>query len=135
MAGLLADARDTHCLDSLEPGRMAMGKDLLVQRCYHRLTTPAGTLRGGEDEAGFGLDLAGYVGRTEDRQLASMLPVVVRNELLKDEAVASVTVTAERTEAVGQVSWRMTIDIDSEVGELELVLGVSEVTVEILGVR
>lgn len=135
MAGLLADARDTHCLDELEPGRMAAGKDLLAQRCYHRLTTPAGTLRGGEDEAGFGLDLAGFVGRTEDRQLASMLPVVVRNELLKDEAVYAVTVTAERSAGAGLVIYQITITIDSEVGELELVLSVSDVTVELLGVR
>lgn len=135
MAGLLADARDTSCLDALQPGRMASGKDLLVQRCYHRLTTPAGTLRGGEDEASFGLDLAGYVGRTEDRQLSSMLPVVVRNELLKDEAVDAVAVTAERTDAGGRVTWVLTLTIDSAVGELDLVLSVSDVTVELLGVR
>ena len=135
MAGPLADARDIYCLDALQPGRVATGKDLLAQRLYHRLTTPAGTLRGGEDEASFGLDLAGYVGRTEERQLGSMLPVVVRNELLKDDAVAAVDVLAVRSEGAGLVTWTLTLTIDSAVGDLELVLAVSEVTVEILGVR
>lgn len=135
MAGLLSTGRDTYCLDAYSPGRTVTGAELLGQRCYHRLVTPQGTLRGGEDEANFGLDVAGFVGRTEDRQLPSMLPVVVRNELLKDEAISAVAVLVERSEDAGRVSYQLTITIDSEVGELTLVLDVSAVTVELLEVR
>lgn len=132
--GTVADGRDTYCLDALVPGRMASGLELLGQRCYRRLITPRGTLRGGEDEANFGLDLAGFVGQTEDKQLASMLPVVVQNELLKDPEVDAVKVTASRVDLGGkQSSWMLTVNITGTDGDVELVLAVSAVTVQLVG--
>lgn len=135
MAGLLSTGRDTYCLDAYKPGRTVTGAELLGQRCYHRLITPQGTLRGGEDEANFGLDLAGFVGRTEDAHLASMLPVVVRNELLKDQTVDAVAVKASRTESGGLVSWVLTISVTGTDVEVDLIVSVSEVTVELLGMN
>lgn len=135
MAGLLSTGRDTYCLDAYKPGRTVTGAELLGQRCYHRLITPQGTLRGGEDEANFGLDLAGFVGRTEDAHLASMLPVVVRNELLKDQTVDAVAVKASRTESGGLVSWVLTIAVTGTDVEVDLIVSVSEVTVELLGMN
>ena len=132
---LVSQGRDTYCLDALRPGRWATGVQLVAQRCYRRLITPERTLRGGEDEADFGLDLAGYIGRTDARDLDSMLPVKVRNEMLKDPAVDACEVTATRTVAGGAVSWRIVVAITTTAGDVELILAASDVTVELLGVR
>jgi hypothetical protein len=135
MANPVAFGRDTYCVDHLQPGMFARGVKLVAQRCYRRLITPAGTLRGGEEEADFGMDLAGFVGSTEDRDLSSMLPVRVRNELMKDPTVDSVTVVADRTEAAGKVSYTLTISVESGEGDFDLIVAVDEVTVELLGVN
>lgn len=132
--GLVAEGKDTYCLDSLQPGRWARGKTLVGQRLYHRLITPKGALRGGEDEADFGFDLSEYVGQTDPRTLDTALPVRVKNELLKDPAVDAVSVTATRTVAGGEVAWRLTVQAETTEGDVELIVAVSSVTVELLGV-
>lgn len=133
--GLVSEGRDTYCLDELRPGRWARGVQLVGQRCYRRLITPKGTLLGGEEEADFGLDLPGYVGSNQPAELDSMLPVMVRNELLKDPAVDAVSVTSSRTVSGGEVSWRLGIAIETTEGDVELIVAVSSVTVDLLGVR
>ncbi len=135
MAELLSVGRDTYCVESLQPGRTARGTQLVAQRCYHRLITPRGDLLGGDDEANFGLDLAGFVGSNDDREVESMLPVKVRNELLKDPMVEGVTVTAVRTEDAGRITWTLTVRVVSGEGPFELIVAVSDVTVELLGVN
>lgn len=132
--GTVDTGRDTYCLDELQPGRMARGKTLVAQRCYHRLITPSRTLRGGEEEADFGLDLAGYVGSVEAEDLEALLPVAVKNELLKDPAVDSVEVTATRVEAAGQVRWTLDIAIETTAGDVDLIVAVDAVSVELLRV-
>lgn len=132
--GTVAQGRDTYCVDSLQPGRWARGTTLVGQRLYHRLITPKGTLRGGEDEADFGCDLSEYVGQTDPRTLDTALPVRVRNELLKDPAVDAVSVTATRTVAGGEVAWTITVRAETTEGDVELIVAVSSVTVELLGV-
>lgn len=134
MAGTVDQGTDTYCLDSLKPGRLVSGKMLVAQRCYRRLTTVRGSLRGGEDEANFGLDIAGFVGRTEDRDLPSMLPVAVKNELLKDPAVSAVDVVAVREANGGEVSWTLTITITCTSGDVELIVSVNDVTAALLKV-
>lgn len=133
--GLVTEGRDTYCLDALQPGRWARGTKLVAQRLYHRLTTPKGDLRGGEDEADFGTDLAAYVGANNARELDSALPVIVRNELAKDPAVDAVTVTGTRVVAGGEIAWRLVVQAETTAGDVELILAVSSVTVELLGVR
>jgi hypothetical protein len=135
MAELLTVGRDTYCLDTYEAGRTARGVRLVAQRCYHRLITPLGDLLGGDDEKNFGLDLSGFIGANDAREVDAMLPVKVRNELLKDPTVEAVTVTAERTENVGRITWTLTIKVVSGEGPFDLIVGVSDVTVELLGVR
>lgn len=135
MANPVSFGRDTYCVDHLQPGMYARGVKLVAQRCYRRLITPAGSLRGGEEEADFGLDLAGFIGSTEDRDLPSMLPVKVRNELMKDPTVDSVTVVAERSSAAGKVSYALTISVQSGEGDFDLLVSVDEIDVEMLGVR
>lgn len=135
MAELLDVGRDTYCVDSLRSGRTARGVQLVAQRCYHRLITPRGTLRGGDDEANFGLDLAGKCGSTDDALLASMLPVMIQNELLKDPMVDSVSVSATRAKVAGQTTWTITISVQSGAGPFDLIVAASAVSVELLGVR
>lgn len=135
MAGTIEQGRDTSCVDSLTPGRLVSGKTLVGQRCYHRLITPKGKLRGGEDEANFGCDLPGFVGRTDDRQLPSMLPVVVQNELLKDPAVSAVRCIANRVDdGAGSISWTLNISIDTTTGNVDLIVSVDAVTTQLLGI-
>jgi hypothetical protein len=135
VAELLTEGRDTYCVDELRPGRYARGVQLVAQRCYHRLVTPRGELLGGDDEANFGFDLASFVGSTAAADIDAMLPVRVRNELLKDPMVDSVDVKAERTESQKRVTWTLTIRVQSGAGPFDLIVGVSDVTTELLGVR
>ena len=135
MAELLTEGRDTYCVDELRPGRYARGVQLVAQRCYHRLITPRGDLLGGDDEANFGFDLASFVGSTSPNDVDAMLPVRVRNELLKVPMVYGVDVKAVRTESQKRISWTLTIRVQSGAGPFELIVGVSEVTTELLGVR
>ena len=132
--GLVSAGRDIYCLDELAPGRWASGTTLLAQRCYRRLITPGGTLRGGEEEASFGLDMAGFCGRTDPASLSALLPVVVRNELLKDPAVDAVDVTAERIDNAGVVSWTLSISVTGTDGNVDMIVSVSALTVDLLGV-
>lgn len=135
MALTLSQTQDTFCEDTLRPGRMAKGITLLAQRLYHRLITPAGALKGDEEEADFGFDLAAIVGSTSDRDLGPTLPGRVTNELRKDPAVDTVKVTSQRVKAAdGTVSWSLAIEVESDEGPFEMFVAVSAVTVDLLGV-
>ncbi len=128
--------RDTLCLDSLRPGRYATGWRLLAQRCYHRLITPRGSLRGGEDEANFGLDLGELLGDADSPALRASIPGRIANELQKDPEVDTVDVTVDvLTVAPGELRWTITISVTSALGPFDLVLAVSGVTVELVGLR
>lgn len=131
--GLVSDGRDIYCLDALRPGVWARGLQLVGQRCYRRLITPRGALRGGEDEENFGLDLAEFIGSSDGATVAAMLPVMTRNELLKDPAVDDVTVSAQRTEIAKRVTWRLTISVSTTDGDLTLIVSVDGVTIDLIG--
>jgi hypothetical protein len=127
--------RDTYCLDSLRPGRMARGKQLLAQRLYHRLITPRA-----RSVAATSRRLRARPRRQDrvDEPARPRLdaPVQIENELAKDPEVDSVKVTATSSTNAGQVSWSITIAVTpNTVGPFDLVLAASAVTVELLGVR
>ena len=88
---------DTWCMDRLQPGRYARGPSLVAQALYRRLITPRGTLRGGDDESAYGLDVSGYVGAVGYQSALQALPGLVRGELLKDDRVGEVIVSATFT--------------------------------------
>ena len=134
MAGTIAQGVDTYCVDALVPGRLASGIDVVAQRLYHRLTTPPGALRGGEDEADFGMDLAGYIGSIDPTAVGFTLPARVENELRKDPSVDDVTVIANRVESGGEVSWDLSVSVATVAGPLTLIMSASDVTVALLGV-
>ena len=129
--GTIDQATDTYCLTELIPGRMVTGLELVAQRSIRRLRTPAGKLRGNEEEADFGRDLCAYIGSTDASIVDAMLPSVVRNELKKDPAIEEVAVEASRTESAGEVSWSLSIVITTTTGEIELVGSVSDVALRL----
>jgi hypothetical protein len=82
------------CTDSIVPGRYATGWRVVAQALYRRVITPRGMLRGGEEEAAYGFDLAGYVGAVGYPTAVNAIPGIVRGEWLKDDRVADVDIRA-----------------------------------------
>jgi hypothetical protein len=124
------------CTDRLVTGRLARGRQVVAQAIYRRLTTPRGTLRGGEEEAAYGIDLPGYVGAVGTSVALRALPSVVRSELLKDARIVDCVVTPTiDSQPSGIVNITLQIDVTlSDEGEgFALTLGVSETSVTILG--
>jgi hypothetical protein len=124
--------------DHVVTGRYARGAVVVGQALFRRLITPRGTLRGGDEEAAYGLDLSAYVGAVGDAVAVAALPGLVRAELLKDDRVSDVSVTtAADTDSAGHVTITLTIDVVlAESGEaLALTVAVDDLTVELLALR
>jgi hypothetical protein len=133
--------QDTWCGSSLQTGRIAKGLQALALACFRRLITPRGTLRGisdDDEEADYGEDLAGWIGRVDSRDVRGALGPTIRAELMKDDRVRDVACSILRTaEADGQTTY--TIDVRvvpvDEDTDFTLTIAVSAVTVELLGVK
>ena len=121
------------CTDSRRTGRYVRGPELVAQACYRRLTTPRGTLRGGADEANYGLDLVGLVGTITTPAHVAALPGRIQNELRKDERVADVAADVVATQSGPGTVYTVTIRGTTADGPFRLVLAVSSVTVELVG--
>lgn len=122
---------DTWCDDSLRTGRYADGLRLVAQNCVHRLTTPRGMLRGGEEEKNYGIDLPGKIGSITSASAAASLPGEIRNELTKDRRVREVKATVTSATVGPAVTWTVAIEVKTEQGVFALVA--SAVTVELVG--
>lgn len=129
--------RDTSCANSLRSGRFVTGVRLVAESYYRRLTTPRGLLRGGEEEANYGLDLTALVGQPVSASEAAALPGRVEAELLKDERTLSVTVSIlpEKTDDGVGVRWLVTVDADTTEGPFTMQMGVTDVTAELIGIQ
>jgi hypothetical protein len=114
---------------------MARGRTALAQALYRRLITPRGTLRGGREEAAYGLDVAGYVGAVGVATALAALPALVRAELCKDDRVRDVVVTATSTTMGAETAVQLEIDVApmDEDDTFTLTLLVTDVRVELLG--
>lgn len=127
--------KDVSCTNSLRTGRYATGVQLVAEACYRRLITPRGTLRGGEDEANYGLDLTAYVGSTNPRALEVKLPALIAAELKKDERVEEVAAEVTITTVGAAVTMTIEIDVTTGEGPFTLRLAVSGVSTELLGIE
>jgi hypothetical protein len=129
--------RDTYCYDRIVTGRTATGVELLAQAIYRRLTTPRGTLDDGDEGLVYGLDVSNFVGMVGTQRAVDALPGTVEAELLKDERLSSVTVTASVvTDSAGLSTVTLAIVAipESDLETFTLSLSVSDVTVALLGV-
>lgn len=127
--------QDIWCAGHLVTGRLDRGPGLVARALYRRLITSRGTLRGGDEEAAYGLDLAEYVGAVGYEVALAALPGLVRAECLKDDRVADVAVTATQAiDSSGLVSITLAIDavLVDEAETFALTLSVDDVTVSIL---
>lgn len=132
---------DTYCLTELQTGRLIGGTLLVAQACFRRLITPRGALQGiadDEEEGDYGLDLAGYVGATDSRDLRDALGPAIRAELMDDDRVrdVSTTIVRERVQSNGFVAYDIAVRVlpVEESTDFTLTLAVSAVTVTLLGV-
>ena len=108
---------------------------MVAQAAYRRLTTPRGTLQGGDEESAYGLDLTEYIGAVGTVIALAALPGVVRAELLKDDRIASVDLsTAQTTDSAGGVSIEIVIDatLDDDTSTFTLTLSISDVGVSLI---
>lgn len=132
----LGFGRDIGCTTGLRTGTLVRGARLVGEAAYRRLTTRRGTLRGGREEADYGLFLPGVVGTTSPRLAAVSLPGRIQSELLKDGRIEGVDVTATLSYLPAGAA---VIDLDvrcrTAVGPFALVLRVSSVTVELVGLE
>lgn len=123
---------DTWCDSSLKTGLIATGLRLVAQNAAHRLETPRGMLRGGEEEAEYGFDLVGKLGSLTSESEAAALPAQIRNELSKDKRILEVSARVTSTSiGAGAVEWSVAIDCTTAEGTFSL--SVDKVTVQIVG--
>lgn len=125
--------RDISCTTELRTGRFSTGARLVGEAAYRRLTTPRGMLRGGEEEADYGLDLTELVGTASTKAAAAALPGRIKSELTKDERIESVKVTVTATTEGPAAAFTIVIEAQTSEGPFALSVAASEVTVELLG--
>lgn len=127
---------DIWCTDSMHTGRLARGITVVAQALYRRQITPRGTLRGGDEEANYGIDLAGYVGSSDPETAALALPGIIGAELRKDDRVADVqtVVTVEKVEGLDSFTIKERVVLHDEDSAFTLTLSVSQVGAALLGV-
>lgn len=89
------------CDDRYTSGRFTTGRMTVALALFRRLITPRGSLWSVDDnedeEANYGLDITAYIGAVGTRTALNALPGLVRGELLKDDRVRDVAVTATAT--------------------------------------
>lgn len=128
---------DTYCYDRLVPGRLVSGPELVAQAVFRRLTTPRGTLRGGEDESVYGLDLQDFIGTVGTSDAVDALPDAIATEVKKDDRVdlCDVEVTADRSSSDGLVALLIdvTYSLHAETDTFTLSVRASDLDVSLLG--
>jgi len=127
--------RDLSCRTRLLTTRLVGGRVLLTDSIMRRLSTPRGTLYGGDEESAYGIDLAAYVGAVGPAVAAAAMPGVVESELMKDPRIAAVVATATRSTTTDgvRVELRLRITPASELETFDLTLAVSAVSVDLIG--
>lgn len=125
---------DTSCTTGIRSGVLVSGVLLVAQAAFRRLSTPKGTLYGGEEELDYGLDLPGRLGSAATADEVASIPGQVQAELLKDQRINAVTTTMTSTKSGPVVSWSIHIAAETDEGPFALVLAVSDVTVQLLGI-
>ena len=131
----IASASDPDAAIGAVPGRYVEGPMAVLQAALRRLVTPRGTLRGGDAEAAYGLDLVGRIGEGTDLDEIGSWGGEIEGELLKDDRIAIVVADATGSADAGKISAviKIAITLADESGAFEFVLGVDETSIELLG--
>lgn len=128
---------DLWCYDRIFTGRIATGPDVVAQALFRRLNTARGTLRDGEEGAVYGLDILDFIGQVGADNIVDALGPSVITECLKDDRVrtarANVSVT-RNTDGTVEVLLDIDVALHDEADTFTLSIGVSDVTVQLLGV-
>ena len=133
---LVGFGADMSCGKRLTTGRMVGGRTLFAEAIWRRLTTPRGTLSGSAEASAYGLDLAAYVGAVGERIAEAALPSIVEAELLKDDRIAAVSVTATAYRAddgTARIELQLVVQPASDLARFPLTLGVTSAGVELIG--
>ena len=126
--------KDITCTDSLKTGSYSTGVRLVAEAIYRRLITRRGELLGGEEEREYGMRVADYLGADTSPGELAKVEGLIRQEILKDARVQSVDVTIAEVEGSGtETEWTVNVDGFTALGPFELVLAVSAVTTELVG--
>lgn len=127
--------KDVSCTTSRRTGRYATGARLVAEAFYRRLTTPRGMLRGGEEEAIYGLDITELIGSSKTKSDIAAIPGRILAELQKDERAERVGVEVlELPQTNGDLKLQITISAHCADGPFELVIKASAVTAELVGI-
>lgn len=122
------------CTRGIRTGRFVSGARVVAEALFRRVTTPRGMLRGSEEEDNYGIDLADLVGSVESDADVASLPGRIRAECSKEDRAANVVVDVLRTVNGPSVTYRITIAADTADGPFALVVGVDELTVDLLDI-
>lgn len=119
---------DIYCVDDIDPSFAVVdGARALAQAIARRLATPRGGLF---YDTEYGFDLTAFLNADIDDRAAFQIAVGVENEALKDERVRECRATVAydaQTEVM-----RVVLAGVSSSGPFQLILGVSDVSVEVL---
>lgn len=126
--------RDISCTTAIRSGRTVTGVRIVAEAAYRRLTTPRGMLRGGEDEANYGLDLSEFIGAQSSASTAAAFPGIIRGELLKDERIESVEVDVVETQSGASITYSIRIVGKTNEGPFELQIAVDDVSTALVGI-
>lgn len=129
---------DTYCYDTIRTGRLASGPELVAQAIFRRLTTARGTLQDGDEGAVYGLDLLDFVGQVGTTDAVDALPDAVAAEILKDDRVESVVVTAtSSTDSAGLVTIVLNADatLQDAKQSFTLTVSITDLDITLLGIE
>lgn len=127
--------RDTSCTTGLRSGRVVSGLRLLAEAAFRRITTPRGSLQGGEDEADYGIDIFELIGSVESESDAKAMAGRIELELRKDDRFQRVDVQVFLAEDGGAIEAEVQISILAAAGPFSFVVPVGEVEPELVGFK
>lgn len=126
---------DLSCtFDVSAEGRTVSGVMCLVEALIRRWTTPRGMLLGAPD---YGTDVTENMNETVDELALERIRAELRSEALKDERVHDLSVieSSSLDDVIKSRVFRAVLSIDTADGPFTFTIGVSELSVELLGLE
>lgn len=128
--------RDTSVTTGRRSGRIVSGLRLLGEAAFRRITTPRGMLRGGRDEANYGLDVCELLGSVDGEAGVKAMAGRIELELRKDQRFLRVDVSVAIVEGdSADIEAEIDVAIVAAAGPFTLKLRVDEVTAEMVGFK